>query len=288
MKIAALVLVFVLTFSSVFATCEPCVGVLPTLTLGSTVDPSDYERLFDVNVVYAYAQQGIHFATVVLNYTRIPNKTYPTTSGITEIYKAEVYSNSDSIPTRGAADLIIGQPPLPDDLMALTWGLGSIAPGQHDAGLVSFEASYNINNYSLVTPVSIKLVMLGWVLSDGNLADLSLWRNETVGTVVLEEYGDGFLYNTLLPPGNLSQIDLFHPTKFNPTALPPSQSTPSPSPSPTQEPVSSEFTPAFLSVVVVGSVVSIVIACVAVLIYFRKRHFQPKVATQHNHPQTAQ
>jgi hypothetical protein len=273
------VFAFMLTFEllCVFVAGNSCLGVSPqmiTPTSEQTAHLLDYERLFDVDVVYAYAQPGVNFAAVLLNVTQISNQTLLSTAGITEVYTTEVISNGIAIPTKGALGRTIGQVPSADDLMTLTWGLGQFyTTDSRVPGLMSLEASYNIRNYSLVEPVSINVIWLGWVLFDGDLGDPNLARHEIVQTVVLDRYNDGFLYNTLFPFENLSQINLLSPPKSfsHPlvTSTIPSISLPS------QEAISqSEFilwlTPTLIVVLIV---VLVALAGTAVLIYLNRRRY---------------
>jgi hypothetical protein len=55
---------------------------------------------------------------------------------------------------------------------------------------------------------------IGWVTFTGNSTEVMLANNELVDQIQLEKFGDGFLYNTLVPEEELSTIDLLHPVSF--------------------------------------------------------------------------
>ena len=55
---------------------------------------------------------------------------------------------------------------------------------------------------------------IGWVTFAGNSTEVTLANNELVDQIQLEKFGDGFLYNTLVPEDELATVDLLHPVSF--------------------------------------------------------------------------
>ena len=55
---------------------------------------------------------------------------------------------------------------------------------------------------------------IGWVTFTGNSTIVTLANNEIVDQIQLEKFGDGFLYNNLVPEDELSTIDLLRPVSF--------------------------------------------------------------------------
>jgi hypothetical protein len=62
--------------------------------------------------------------------------------------------------------------------------------------------------------VFISIQRVGWVTFAGNSTVVTLAHNEIVCQVQLEKFGDGFLYNNLVPEDELSTIDLMRPVPF--------------------------------------------------------------------------
>jgi hypothetical protein len=62
--------------------------------------------------------------------------------------------------------------------------------------------------------LSITVYRIGWVTFSGNSTAVTLADNEVVDQIQLEKFGDGWLYNTLVPEDELAEIDLLHPVSF--------------------------------------------------------------------------
>jgi hypothetical protein len=62
--------------------------------------------------------------------------------------------------------------------------------------------------------LSITVYRIGWVTFSGNSTAVTLSNNEIVDQIKLEKFGDGWLYNTLVPEDELAEIDLLHPVPF--------------------------------------------------------------------------
>jgi len=59
--------------------------------------------------------------------------------------------------------------------------------------------------------LSITIYRIGWVTFTGNSTVVTLANNEIVDQIQLEKFGDGWLYNNLVPEDELSTIDLLDP-----------------------------------------------------------------------------
>jgi hypothetical protein len=59
--------------------------------------------------------------------------------------------------------------------------------------------------------ITISVRRLGWITFNGNSTVATLANGEEIARIQLEKYGDGFLYNNLLPEDQLSQINLLNP-----------------------------------------------------------------------------
>ena len=149
--------------------------------------------------------------------------------------------------------------------LAMSFGHFSSSPG---GGLRYFEVTYEPLNPTLVEPIALSVIRLGWITVDGNSTQTHLFRNETTKHVELSKYQNGFLYNTLLPQDQLSQIDLFSPLKSFDATSP----TPSSSPALTEKPtISPQPTPAFPTALIMAFIVSASVAIAGLLVYFKKR-----------------
>lgn len=62
--------------------------------------------------------------------------------------------------------------------------------------------------------LSITVYRLGWATFTGNSTLFTSANNEIVDHIQLEKFGDGWLYNTLVPEDELSTTDLLQPLSF--------------------------------------------------------------------------
>lgn len=233
-----------------------------------TVQSSASTRQFDVDLLYAYIQGGSHFiGTVVFNVTRVSD--VPLSSeGMIEVYKVEVFADGLLIGYK-AVSWQIGKGLSMDIRMNFAMSLHSFYTTT-EYGLQ--DIAIPINRYlqepfNLVEPVSVSIKRLGWITVDGDSVHSNLLVNETMQQVQLEAFGNGFLYNALVPTEELPQMDPFHPLDMlNPNS-------PSPSPSPSQEPTSSQKTEPepFPTALVTGVIVSVAVIGIGLLVYLKKQ-----------------
>ncbi|MCW4044089.1 MAG: hypothetical protein NWE94_01055 [Candidatus Bathyarchaeota archaeon] len=229
-------------------------------------------RQFDVDFLYAYIESGAYYiGTVVFNVTRVSG--VPLSSeGMIEVYKAEVLADGQLIGCK-TVGWQIGKGLSADARMGYAMSLGSFygttACGLQDIGIP-------INPYlqeplNLVEPVSVIITRLGWISVNGDDVHSRLSVNETLQQVQLETFGDGFLYNALVPTEQLQLIDPLRPVDtLNST---------SPNPSPSQEPTSPQETKPeiFPITLVLAPIDAIVAASAGLLVYLRKRKRQTYV-----------
>ena len=77
--------------------------------------------------------------------------------------------------------------------------------------------AYNWNSY-LGKPDALTLTIkrLGWVILNGNVTEIHQSGREVVSQVQLQQFGDGFVYNTLFTPEELAKINPLRP-QFQPS-----------------------------------------------------------------------
>lgn len=191
-----------------------------------TVQSSDPSRQFDVDIVYAYFQGG-SYGNVVFNVTRVSD--LPISSeGLIEVFEAQIYTTQSQIGDK-VIGWQIGEGLSMDEMMSFTMSLHSFYVTRR-SGLTTVSIFYEPLNPVLVEPVYLTVRRLGWITVDGDAVESDLSGDELIQRVQLENYGDGFLYNVLVPAEQLPNIDLYQPWKS------PDPNSPSPSPSPSPEP----------------------------------------------------
>jgi hypothetical protein len=258
MKRTALALTVILVFLSSAVT-----GV-------QTAKASTSEDLFDVDVLYAYVQPGAPHVVAVLNFTAISNLTLPSSSSITEVYTIRVFSRGATVGSKGAIGSTIGHAQFNGSfLINLAMGFGTFSASE-GGGMRFFEAPYEPLNPSLVEPISLSVVRLGWITLEGDSAQTQLYLNETVKHVELSKYQNGYLYNTLFSQDELSQIDLLNPLlQSSPPEATPTDQNMGPTSPPTSEPLlTQEQTEIILGVTVIIAVLG---AGLGLLIYLVRR-----------------
>jgi len=233
-----------------------------------TLQSSELKQQFDFDVVYAYVQGGSN--RLVYNITCVSDLP-PSSEAIIEVYRIEIFSDGHLVGS-GAVHLDIGPVPM-ELLMDLVMSLHSLRGyGVYglQTGSIPFQPDFNAD----LGTVSLSVRRLGWITIDGDSVHStlsSLSSGELIKQVQLEEFGNGFLYNVLVPTEQLSQIDLFRPlNSSNPNS-------PSPSPSPSQKPTLSpepqnpEPFPTTLAIASVVVMTVIGISLVVCFVKFKKR-----------------
>lgn len=223
-----LVSFFILTSGAVFhtppstpdlsvSTPSPRETQVPNISI-QRVPFESFQRQFNVNLKYAYLD-GDHYGSVVLEFTNTSEQTWASDEGITEFYKVSVYSN-EAIIAGNVIGCTIGKG-IPSDYLndlAISFGHVSISSSQ---GLTKWTLKYNSPNPTMEEPVTMSLNLMGWVEVNGTSVFSNLSGAEIVQLVTLNRYENGYLYNTLLTPQELSNADLSNPLS-NPSLTTPS------------------------------------------------------------------
>jgi hypothetical protein len=213
---------------------------------------------FNFDLLYTYIQDGTDNCLV---YNITCTSDLPSSSEtIIEVYKIEIFSEGHLIGS-SAVGLFVGNLPI-EVIMGLTISLpathSEISNAEpHTSYLrttsIPFEHDFDAD-LDLTGTISTSVKRLGWITVDGDSVDRDLSRNELIKEFQLEKFGNGFLYNVLVPSEQMSQIDLLNPLdSFNPNL-------PSPSPKPQQgpEPFPTSYSMAFVTLIILALLSSIV------------------------------
>jgi hypothetical protein len=95
-------------------------------------------------------------------------------------------------------------------------GLSIIWPdwGHRSGTIGSTHASQVVSAIRKAKTLYLSIHRMGWVTFAGNSTEVTLANNEVVDQIQLEKFGDGFLYNTLVPEDELATVDLLRPVSF--------------------------------------------------------------------------
>jgi hypothetical protein len=197
-----------------------------------TPDAEGPEPLFcvDVNYIYAESRNNSNLFedepvfNVVLNFTRISE--VDLCDAVYEVHQIEVYSDEVSIGNLTKAQGIMFN----HSASTLSQGMDLNFDEFAEYGDVSSETSgsWPVNKSALLFFVSektrcipdfgepetvfVRVSRLGLVtLKDGSSEVDVLSEPEVVAEAQLEKFGDGFLYNTIIPEDRLAEIDPFDP-----------------------------------------------------------------------------
>ena len=256
---------FALTLiAALIASIISAIGVANAVQV-KMVQLSDIKPQFDFEILYAYIQEGTD-NSLVYNITHVSD--LPSSSEvIIEVYKIEFFSDGHLI-SSNAAGFYIGDPPM-DVIMGLTISLPATHSGISGGGdephvswlrenIIAFEHDFDAE-VDLSRTISATVKRLGWIKVDGDLVEKDLSGDEIIQQFKLEEFGDGLLYNVLVPSEEMSQIDLLNPLdSFNPT-----------SPSPSTEP--QDGLEPFITMWVAAIILIMAIIGISLLVYFKKR-----------------
>ena len=202
---------------------------------------SSVSHMFDVDLVYAYVgkinvTEHSHFgmdmhpvnlypAFIILNYTYrgMPNNEpfdaefegylvrLVSDTGVSSSYTAyeglELGQSSSIMPAMPKADTVS----LRANITVNESFLGlRITDG---ASFTSGSSSFGLWSSGAPSKITLTLQRVGWwTVKDGSVSITANPENdEVLLQVQLEVFGDGFLYNTLVPEDKLAQIDLFAP-----------------------------------------------------------------------------
>jgi hypothetical protein len=223
-KKSALTITLILAFSAVVVAGAQFIGFGRANVQVETVQSSDFNRQFDVDIVYAYVQGG-SYGTAIFNITRVSD--LPISSeGLIDVFEAQIYTTQSQIGDK-VVGWQIGEGLSMDEMMSFSMSLGSFYVTRR-SGLTTVSIMFKPFNPTLTEPIYLSLRRIGWITIDGSIqSDLS--GDKLIQQVKLEKYGDGLLYNVLVPAEQLPNIDLYQPWES------PDPNSPSPSPSTSPE-----------------------------------------------------
>jgi len=111
--------------------------------------------------------------------------------------------NGISVQNHFNTSLVTGAPYVGSSVSDFGWGQ-------------SGPSGLGIWNKGQPSTVTLAVYRLGWVALNGQSISVTFANpNEIAVEVQLSKFGNGFLYNTILSPDRLSQIDLFNPPILN-------------------------------------------------------------------------
>jgi hypothetical protein len=221
---SASVLVLILgVFSGVFLYSTPVVA--PDVEEGP-------EPLFGIDVAYGYAEsrnadgfsEGGPVFKVVLNYTLISE--IDLCDAIYEVHQIEIYSNegpigklakAQGIMFNHSASTIKQGMSLNFDQFAEYCEVSSGASGCWPVNLSALlffvgDKTTCVPNFGEPETVFVRVSRLGLVTLKNGSSDVAvLSEPEVVAEAQLEKFGDGFLYNRIIPEDQLAEINLFEP-----------------------------------------------------------------------------
>jgi len=190
------------------------------------------EPLFGIDVTYGYAESrntdsrsedGRVFQLVV-NYTLLSE--VDPCDAVYEVHQIEVYSDEGPIGTLVKAQGIMFN----HSTSTLKQGIcltfdefaeyGDVSPGASGCWPVNMSAllffvgdkTSCVLSFGEPDAVFVRVSRLGLVtLKDGSSDVAVLSEPEVVAEVQLDKFGDGFLYNSIIPEEKLVEVDLFNP-----------------------------------------------------------------------------
>jgi len=190
------------------------------------------EPLFGVDVTYGYVERrntadlsaDVPVFNVVLNFTRYSE--VDLCDAIFEVHQIEVYSDEGSIGNVTKAQGIMYNHSTSTLRQAMFLKFdefakyGDVASGAtaswpvNKSVLLFFvgDKTSCVPDFGEPETVFVRVSRLGLVvLKDGSSEVVVLSEPEVVAEAQLEKFGDGFLYNTIIPEDQLSEIDLLNP-----------------------------------------------------------------------------
>jgi len=204
----------------------------------ATEDALDAEeepnRLFDIQIEYAYAESqsadGVSedepVFYVVLNYTLISE--VDSCDAIYEVHQIEVYSDKGSIGNVTKAQGIMFNHSVSTLMQGMSLNFdefadyGDVTSGASGGWPVNESAlqffvgeKTSIHDFGDVETIYVRVRRLGLItLKDGSSEVVVLSEPEVVAQTQLHTFGDGFLYNNIIPEDQLEEIDLFNPAMW--------------------------------------------------------------------------
>jgi hypothetical protein len=208
------------------------IGVAPDTVVVPPDTHEGPEPLFGVDVTYGYAEsrntadlsEDGRVFKVVLNFTLISE--VDLCDAVYEVHQIEVYSDEGSIGNLTKAQGIMFN----HSTSTLRQGMslnfdqfaeyGEVSSGASGSWPVNMsvllfflgEKTSCVPDFGEPETVFVRVSRLGLVtLKDGSSEVAVLSEPEVVAEAQLEKFGDGFLYNTIIPEEQLPEIDPFNP-----------------------------------------------------------------------------
>jgi len=211
---------------------------------------TDVPELFGVDVLYAYIERRnttiaadayylspstnpndtVEIQTIQrvigINFTRLSEEVVPCDARI-EVYLIKVYSDKGFIGNLQRFEGIIYNRDLAGDPMYddMTEFFGDRPPsgggsaytnwdvGESKLGCSSGGGTNWVPTFGEPETIFISVNRLGWITINGDSREtVVLSEPEVVAEAQLEKFGDGFLYNAIIPEDELSQINLLNPS----------------------------------------------------------------------------
>ena len=217
-------------------------GVLlaaPLLYTNMIVGPvaADSAPLLDVDLTYAYIKENSTNPEIpVVNYfiasniTRMSEDIDPCDAKIL-VYLVKFYSDNEFVENLGMLEGLIYNPDISEtdaihyignyfEFLTTSDFFGNkfIATGGSfgiwNVGESRTGGSSGLwySSFGEAETMSIKVSLLGWISFTGNSTNtVVLEEAQVVTEVQMEKFGDGFLYNTLIPEDQLSDLDPLNP-----------------------------------------------------------------------------
>jgi parallel beta-helix repeat protein len=185
------------------------VNVARANSAAETVGP-----LFNLDLVYAYAQMP--YATVVFNVTRLADFGVNSSITLVDVYRIDVFSNGALIGSQGLAFLSNNNVPVTTIMGLVTTFPAvhtSVADGPDKVGQSSLE-SFSLTLDNSIGNDSVTVERLQWITINQTSTQGCSPPNQTIAQVNLEKFNDGYLYNTVVPQHQLTQINLLHPIHY--------------------------------------------------------------------------
>jgi cell division septation protein DedD len=211
------------------------------------------QPLLKVNLVYGFAEGNS--ATVVLNLTRLSDFGANSTTTLVDVYRIHIFSDGVLVASQGLGYFSNNNLPMgngmadQNSIMGIVFAIpavhSSMATPPDNVGQSSLE-SYNVVLDNSIGTNSSAPSNEGWWLTvewiysetfNQTIDQAYTPLNQTVAQVNLVSFSGGYLYNTVIPQDQLSQIDPANPMQYLQ-----SLQTPTPTPSPTSQAPSSTLT----------------------------------------------
>ncbi|UCC57880.1 MAG: hypothetical protein JSW14_05810 [Candidatus Bathyarchaeum sp.] len=204
---------------------QPLLGVEVTYAYIEQIDGAAVPDSHNANETIKPGSPIVNYL-IGFNFTRLSKEADPCDAKF-EVYLIKFYSDKGFIGNLGRYEGIIYNRDLVGDPLRfdLEGFFGGHRPSGGGSAYTKWDVGESMMSYSggggtiwgstFGEPESIfvRVSLLGWIAMKGNSTDtVILGEPKVVAEAQLEKFGDGFLYNTIIPEDELSQIDPLNPT----------------------------------------------------------------------------